>query len=159
MHFVFEKIMCFFDEHHKESFYLTIVFTALSSILYTFFHTKEYGYDSTVLDNLPSAVMDIFLLITISKLNHIGEDKLDKRIATYFYMLVLFTSACMAFSELYIFFIADINPIIAVSLYIPLFVWLIALLYKTRKYYKEFAQKASMDVEAYIKFFLDLFKI
>lgn len=159
MHSAFEKVMCFFDKHHKGVFYLTVFFTVLSSVLYTFFHTKEYGYDSTIADNLPSALIDIILLIMISKLNNIGEDKLEKRTATYFYLLVLFTSVIMTFGEMYIFFVKDISFITAVSLYLPLFIGLIVLLYKTRNYYKEFARKTSMDVKAYIKMFIDMFKI
>ena len=42
---------------------------------------------------------------------------------------------------------------------IHLFIGLIVLLYKTRNYYKEFARKTSMDVKAYIKLFIDMFKI
>lgn len=159
MHSVFEKTMCFLDGHHKETFYLTVFFTLLSSVIYTFFHTREYGYDSTIADNLPSALIDIFLLIMISKLNNIGEDKLEKRTATYFYMLVLFTSVIMAFGEIYIFFVRDIGFITAVLLYLPLFIGLTALLYKTRNYYKEFAQKTSMNVKVYIKMLIDMFKI
>lgn len=144
---ILEKILLYLDKYQKVIIYLALTFTILFEILYVFFHTREYGYDAEISDNISSAIFTIVMVLLAARLHNIPSEKLDKRVVTLFYVLVFLSSVIQLCGGLYCILVEDISIIAVVILYIPLFILLSVLLYKTRCFYIKFAEKISAKLK------------
>lgn len=153
-----EKILSLADNNQKKIIYSSIFLFSISAILYLFGHTKYFGYTANLEDNIFASVFPLIMCIQISKLHKIDNSKLDKRIVTYFYLLTFFTALFEVADELYCLFAKDASVIVVIIHFFILFIPFVILLYKTRDYYKKFADKLSLDIKNYFKLFIDSFK-
>jgi len=155
---VIETILAFFDKHQKETIYSALIMSIFSGILYMFFHTTEYGYDAEINDNLFFSIFPIIMVISTSRLHKINSDKLDKRIVTYFYLLVFITYFAEVCIGLYCVLVKDISIIAVAVIFIPLLIALLLLLYKTREFYKKYASMMGLSIKSHVKLFINSFK-
>jgi len=122
---ILEKFFLFFDKRQNIFVFISLTITIISEILYIFFHTYEYGYLSTIEDNIPQAVV-VPLIMTIT-IFLVKNSKLIKRFATYVYCLFFLTSIIQFLGALNCVFIGDLSPIQVAILAIPLVIGLILL--------------------------------
>jgi hypothetical protein len=155
---VIEAILSCVDKHQKETIYSALFLSIFSGILYTFFHTTEYGYDAEINDNLCFSIFPIIMVILTSRLHKINSDKLDKRIVTYFYLLLFITFLAEVCVGLYCVLVKDISIIAVAVIYIPLLIALVLLLYHTRDFYKKYADIMGLNIKSYVILFINSFK-
>ena len=122
---IWERILCFADKYQNAIAYSSLIITIISEILYVYFHTYEYGYLSTVSDNIPDAVfVPLAIAITIIL---IKNSKLVKRFATYVYCLFFLISVIKLIGALYCVFVGDLSPIQIIIFSVPLIIGLVLL--------------------------------
>lgn len=122
---MWEKTFCFIDRHQNAVAYSSLIITIISEILYVYFHTYEYGYSSTISENIPNAVfVPLVIAITIFL---IKSSKLVKRFASYVYCLFFLISVIKLIGALYCIFIGDLSPIQVIILSVPLIIGFILL--------------------------------
>jgi len=122
---ILEKIFSFLDKRQNIFALIALAITITSEILYIFFHTYEYGYFSTIEENIPQAVfVPLIMIITFSL---VKNSKLNKRFVTYVYCVFFLISIIQFSGALHCIFIGDLSPIQAALLSLPLIISLILL--------------------------------
>ena len=149
-----ERILSFLDKHHKAMILAAIFFAAFAEVMYTY--TPQKGFDLTQLR--PTGIFVVGIIISMTRLMDIDEEKLSKRITTYFYLGVLSAGVILTGGMLYNDFVNELPFWMAIVLFLPVYVGFIALLIKTKEYYKEFFKLSKKNIKIYIKMFLNLFK-
>lgn len=152
------KILSWLDNHQKETIIIAFLLSVLSGMLYLFFHTTDYGYSAQVEDNIFGSFFSPLMIMLMIPLYKVEDARINKRTITYFYLLVLLSSLCEVVIGLLFTFGYKLSFVAITAIFLPLFIFLIYLLYKTRVFYKELAIRTGKDIKLYFRFIVDSLK-
>lgn len=146
-----EEFLIFCDEHLKEMRYIIVTLIIISEIMFNFFHTSDFGYiHATAEENILSTMLTVIIYVSLLKNQKVFTKVQGKRDTTYANLILLAAAIFNFLSNFYCMFIGDISIIIVLLVYIPLFIALVAWLYKIRSLLKKAINIIILNIKLYI---------
>lgn len=147
----FKKIETFVITHQKTIMLISLFISIVSALMFIFCHTKAFGYNYHISDNITNAVFIPFAnLIGLSWCNN---DRLPQNHMAHIFILLFLTTVVDFGASLYCFFIKDISPIGIIICLTPLLAAMFALWYSVRDYFKQIGMGFFNTVKLSIRLF------
>lgn len=151
--FNFNKIENFVIIHQKKIMRISFLISVISALMFIFCHTKDFGYNYQVSENIENAIFIPFVnLIALSWCNN---DKLPQNHMAHIFGLLFLTTVLDFVGSLYCFLIKDISPIGIIICFTPLLTMMFVLWYSVRDYFKQIGKSFFNIVNLSIKLFMN----